>query len=225
VRGLTREVAALGIHTKHRFDALTIFGKLLTSLILMAVGGALALGGYVLKRPSADSIRQQIRIHTATQNWLAAKEDLERLRTVQERLTEEDRFTLAAPVQAGLQKVAAALFDDVAAARRVKKWDDALAKVDELERLGIETRRTVFTHAEILRFAGRPAEAARQYARYVRLFPDTEETDDALFWHALILKDQGDIKGARALLEQIVVKFPGSNFLTSTKRILEDMGR
>ncbi|MBI3179687.1 MAG: tetratricopeptide repeat protein [Deltaproteobacteria bacterium] len=224
LRGVTRQMAALGGHTRQQFRELPPAKRAGVSLGLLVVGAALALVAYhLLFRASPDELRRAIAADIAASRFVAAKHTLDELSARTGGLSPDDRWKLAAPIQAWTDKRASELLEIIEARRRTKRWDDALAALLELEQLGVEIELALFTHAEVLRAAGRREEAAEYYARYARIFPATHESDDALFWQALMHKELGEDARSRVVLRELLEKYPRSNFATSGKRLLGEL--
>ncbi len=225
LRGFTRQMAALGGHTRQQFRTLPPAKRRGVSIGLVAAGAVLALAGYhVFWRQSPGELRRSIEADLAANRFLAAKHTLDLLTARTGGLSPDDRWKLAAPIQAWTDKRAGELLEIIDARRRAQRWDDALEALAELEQLGVEIELALFTHAEVLRAAGRHEEAALHYARYARVFPTTGESDDALFWQALMHKELGDRARTRAVLHELLEKYPRSNFATSTRRLLDELG-
>jgi tetratricopeptide (TPR) repeat protein len=223
LRGATREARAIGSHTKRRFSALGLIGKLLTAVLLVGLGAGAAVAAYVyLLRPDPASLREEVRAHLALGELVEARRDLETLRVVVGDLTPSDRAGLAGPLRARLEAQARKVRREVESNARLGRHERALAALDELDALDADARWALFTRAEILR-AGKLRDASATYERFVELYPDSDQADDALFWQALIARDGGRAADARALCEALLTKHPKSDFRTASDRMLAEL--
>lgn len=219
----TRGVGALGAHTKRRFSALSLLGKLATSLLLVALGAGLAAGAWFhFVRRDAGALRRDVRGHLARGELIEARRDLEALRLAPGGLTPADRATVAEPLQARVEAQARRLRSQVESQVKLGRRDKALAALDELDALEVEQRWALFTRAEILRGAHH-ADAAATYERFVALYPDSDQADDAVYWQALLAKEGGRPAEARELCQKLLWKYPKSNFRTAADRMLAEL--
>jgi tetratricopeptide (TPR) repeat protein len=223
VKGFTHQAAALGPYTRHKLSALSLAKKLAVLIVLIGVGATAPLGYRFWMRPAPQALRGRIRAHLAAGDYVKARAELAELRHAVGELSQSDRRELAEPVQARLETLAAALHAKIDAERRAEQWEEALHDLEELEKLAVDARWTLFTTAEVLRAAGRDLDAADTYARFALLYPDSNEADDALFWEALAYKSHGELARAKALLEEMLRKYPRSNFLASGRRLLAEL--
>ena len=226
MRGLTQEVKALGKHTQQRYSALSVLGKIVAAVLLIGVGMGIAYGGYMLfVKPDPDALRAEIKTLIAEEDYIEAKRRLDRLTAIPGAITRADRRRLVAPINKWFDIRSEDLFEKVDAERAKKNWEGALEALRELEDIDADTEWTMFTTAQVLREAGRSDEAISYYRDYIAAYPETEESDDALFWQALIYKDQGRLEKARELLQQLIDDYDDSNFSTSTRRLLEELDK
>ena len=152
LREATRGFGALGTHTKRRFSALSLLGKLLTTLLLVALGAGLASGAWLhFARRDAGTLRRDARAHLDRGELIEARRDLEALRLAPGGLTTADRTSLAEPLRARLEAQARRLRAQVEAHAKAGRTDPALAALDGLDALEIDQRWALFTRAEILR--------------------------------------------------------------------------
>ena len=223
VRAATRELAALVPHTRERFRAMSLLGKVLTVLVLLTLGASLGAGGFLLwSRPDPARLRAAALAKIAAGDFVAAKELLGDLRK-SGAFGREDRLRLEAPVAAGMQKLRQRLQAQLEAHKSAQAWPEALHALDEMERAGFTGEAMLLARADMLRQAGRRAEARAYYERYVELYPTSDSADDALFWQAELLKTSGDAAAARKVLERLVADYPGSNFKVSARRWLDEL--
>ena len=223
VGGFTQQVGALGSHSRRRFRAHSVLGRLAVCLALLACGAAIAGGAYwQLVRSRPDALRARIRAHVATGDYASARRELDSLRSLGA-LTRDDRRDLAEPVRAHLDSMAAALRAKIESDREANRYDDARASLDDLDELDVDARWALFARAELERAAGRDGAAADAYGRFVRLYPDSDQADDALFWQALACRNRGELQRAKALLEELLRKYPRSNFGVSGRRMLAEL--
>lgn len=219
----TRGVGALGAHTKRRFSALSLLGKLATSLLLVALGAGIAAGGYVLLvRRDAAALRKEARAHLAKGELVEARRDVEALRLATGTLAPADRAALADPLRARLEAQSRKLRQEVESNARLGRHEKALAALDQFDALEIDMRWALFTRAEILRGAHR-ADAAAVYDRFATLYPDSDQADDAVYWQALLAKEGGRAGEARELCQKLLWKYPKSNFRTAADRMLAEL--
>jgi len=224
LKGATREARAIGSHTKKRFSALSLAGKLLTAVLLVALGAGVTAGAWVYAlRPDPASLRKGVRGHLALGELGDARRELEALRVVVGELTPSDRTELAEPLRARLEVKSRELRREVEANARRGRHERALAALDELDALESDPRWAAFTRAEVLR-AGKLPGASAAYWRFVELYPESDQADDALFWQALIAKDEGRGADARAKCQALLAKYPKSNFRSSSERMLAELG-
>jgi len=223
VKAATRQLAAMVPATKEHFNALSLLGKALTVALLLALGGGLTYGGLLLRAPSPEQLRQDIRATLASGDFVKARRLLERLRNATGGLKEGDRWQLEAPVEAALEKQRKALQAGIEVEAKAGRWAAALVKLDDLDSTGFAPEWAMYIRAEVLRLAGRSGEAIDYYGRYVQLYPGTERTDDALFWEAAMLRDAGKTKEAKELLARLLAEYPGTNFKSSAKRLLAEI--
>jgi tetratricopeptide (TPR) repeat protein len=222
LKGATREARAIGSHTRRRFSALGLIGKLLTAALLVGLGAGVAAGAYFyLLRPNPSALREDVRAHLALGQLVEARRDLEALRVAVGDLSPKDRAELAEPLRARLDSQARLLRREVGNARGHP--ERALAALDKLDALDADPRWALFTRAEVLR-AGKLPGANAAYARFVELYPDSDQADDALFWQALIARDDGRSGDARALCTALLTRYPRSNFRKASERMLAELG-
>lgn len=218
-----RETTAIGTQTKRRFSALSLLGKLLAGLSLVALGAGLAAGAwFVLVRRDPDALRAQVRDHLAKGELVEARRDLEALRLAAGGLAPGDRAALAEPLRARLDAQAAKLRGEVERHARLGRHDRALAALDQFEPLESDARWALFMRAELLR-ASKKAGAGAAYERFVALYPGADQADDALFWQAFLAKEGGRTAEARSLCETLLWKYPKSNFRTASDRMLAEL--
>lgn len=223
LKGATREARAIGSQTRTRFSAMGFVGKLLAGVLLVALGAGVAGGAYYyFVRPDPASLRRDVRAHLAQGELVKARRELEALGVALGELTPGDRAELAEPLRARLEAQARKLRRDAEYNARLGRHPRALAALDELDALGTDARWALFTRAEVLRAAKLP-EASATYARFIELYPTSDQADDALFWQALIAKDGGRAADARALCEALLAKHPKSNFRKASERMLAEL--
>ena len=223
LKGGVHEATALGAHTKRRFSALNLLGKLLVALLLVGLGAGLAAGGWFLfLRPDPAALRAGIRAHLAKGELVEAREDLEALRAAVGDLGRTDRAALAEPVQSRLQEQSRRLRQEVERSARAGRNDAALAALDRLDALETDERWGLFTRAELLRAQSR-REAGATYERFAALYPDSDQADDALYWQAHLARVEGRPADAKRLCEQLLWKYPKSNFRTASDRLLAEL--
>ena len=221
-KGATREAKALGTHTKKRFSALGLVAKVLVAVLLVGLGAAAAVGAYLLMSPNEARLREHVRAQLAAGELVKAQASLERLRGVVGGLSAADRRGLADPLRAKLEQQAKKLRRDIEASARAGAYDQARAGLDALEELGTDAPYVLFTRGDVLRAAKKP-EATDAYARFIELYPDSDKADDAMFWQALMAKEEGDAAHATAVLEDLLERFPQSNFARSSKSLLAEL--
>jgi tetratricopeptide (TPR) repeat protein len=223
LKGAAHEATALGRHTRRRFSALGLLGKVATGLLLVALGAGLAAGGWFLfVRRDPAQLRVQVRDHLAKGEWVEARRDLEALRLLEGGLKPGDRTALAEPLRAKLDAQAAKLRSEVERNARQRQHERALAALDRYDALEADPAWALFTRAELLRGAKR-SDAAGAYERFVALYPGSDQADDALFWQAFLAKEGGRPADARALCETLLWKYPKSNFRTASDRLLAEL--
>jgi tetratricopeptide (TPR) repeat protein len=223
LKGASREARAIGSHTKRRVSALSLAGKVLAAVLLVGLGAGVAAGAwfYVL-RPDPTSLRTGIRAHLAAGELVSARRGLEALRVAIGDLTPRDRAELAEPLRARLEAQSEKLRREIQADARRGRHERALATLDELEPLETDARWAAFTRAEILRVGKLPG-ARAAYGRFVERYPESDQADDALFWQALIDKDEGRTADARAKCQALLARYPKSNFRSSGERMLAEL--
>ncbi len=224
LRVATREATAIGSHTKRRISALSLAGKVLTAVLLIGLGAGVAAGAwfYVL-RPDPEALRKSVRAHLASGDLVSARRELDALKVAVGELPAADRAALAEPLRARLEAQTERLRREVMEHARRGRHERALATLDELDALETDARWAVFTRAEVLRLGKLPG-ASAAYWRFVELFPESDRADDALFWQALIAKDEGRAADARAKCQALLAKYPKSNFRSSGERMLAELG-
>lgn len=223
LKGARREATAIGSHTKRRFSALSFLGKLLATVLLVALGAGLAAGAwFFFVRPDPGGLRREIRAHLAKGELVEARRDLEALRLTVGDLTGSDRTALAEPVRSRVEAQARKLRQEVERDARRSQHAAALASLDRFDALETDPRWALFTRAELLR-AAKARDAAATYERFVALYPDSDQSDDALYWQAHIAKEEGRTADARALGERLLWKYPKSNFRTASDRLLGEL--
>lgn len=223
LRGATHGLTAIGTHTKKRFSALSLLGKLATVLLLVALGAGLAAGGYVLfVRRDAGALRASAGGHLAKGELLEARRDLEALRVAAGGLSRADRETLAEPLRARIEAQARRLRQEVEASAKGGNRERALAALDRLDALEVDARWALYTRAELLRAGKRPG-AADAYEKFAALYPDSDQADDALYWQALLAREAGHAAEAKKLCETLLWKYPKSNFRTASDRMLAEL--
>lgn len=223
LKGAALGATAIGRHTRARFSALSLAGKLLTTVLLVGLGAGLAAGAWFLfVRPAPDALREQIRAHLAKGELVEARRDLERLRLVSGELGRADRAALAEPLRARVEAQARRLRQLVERERKAQRLEAALDALDRFDALETDPRWALFTRAEILR-AAKHKDAGPTYERFVALYPDGDPADDALFWQALLAKEEGRLDDAKALCETLLWKHPKSDFRTAADRMLGEL--
>jgi tetratricopeptide (TPR) repeat protein len=223
VEGATRGARAIGAHTKARFSALGLLGKVLAAVVLVALGVGVAAGAwFAFLRPDPVALRKEVRAHLAAGALVDARRDLEALRVAAGELAPGDRAGLAEPLRAAVEAQARKFRADVERNARLGRNASALAALDQYDALEADARWALFTRAEILR-AGKHVDASDTYERFVGLYPDSDRADDALYWQALIARDAGRTADARALCERLLWKYPKSNFRTASDRLLAEL--
>jgi tetratricopeptide (TPR) repeat protein len=224
LKGASREARAIGSHTKRRLSAMSLAGKVLTAALLVGLGAGIAAGAYFhLLRPDPASLRKGIRAHLAAGELVRARRGLEALRVVIGELTPSDRAELAEPLRARLEAQSEKLRREVQGDARRGRHERALATLDELDALETDGRWAAFTRAEILR-AGKLPGARAAYGRFAERYPESDQADDALYWQALIDKDEGRKADAMAKCRALLAKYPKSNFRNSAERMLAENG-
>lgn len=223
LKGARREATAIGSHTKRRFSALGFFGKLLATVLLVALGAGLAAGAwFFFVRPDPGGLRAEIRAHLAKGELVEARRDLEALRLTVGDLSGSDRTALAEPVRSRVEAQARKLRQEVERDARRGQHAAALASLDRFDALETDPRWALFKRAELLR-AAKARDAAATYERFVALYPDSDQADDALFWQAHLAKEEGRTADAKALCERLLWKYPKSNFRTASDRLLAEL--
>lgn len=223
LKGATREARAIGVHTKRRFSALGLVGKLLAAVLLVGLGAGVAAGAYLyLSRTDAAALRKEVRAHLSRGELVEARRDLEALRVAVGELTPGDRAGLAEPVRAGVETQARKLRREVERNARLGRHADALAALDRFDAFETDARWALFTRADLLR-ASKHADASATYERFAALYPDSDQADDALYWQAFIAREGGRAADARALCEKLLWKYPKSNFRTASDRMLAEL--
>lgn len=223
LRSATRELAALVPHARAQFRGMSLGGKIATVVVLLTAGAVSALGGaYVFGHPSPERLRARVQARLASGDFVGAKDALTELRQASA-LTDADRWQLVAPVEAGMLELRQRLQHQLVRQRAADRWDEALGTLDEMERAGFAGEWMLFTRAELLRLSGRAEVARPYYGRYRELYPNTEQADDALFWEAAARNDSGDRAAAKQLLQQLLERYPGTNFKSSARRLLAEL--
>ena len=223
LKGAALGATMIGRHSRQRFSALSVIGKALTTLVLLALGAGLAAGAWFLfLRPDPERLRARIRDHLAKGELVEAQRDVEALRLAVGALRGSDRTALAEPVRSRLEAQARKLRQEVEREVRGGHPDRALAALERFDALEIDPRWALFTRAELLR-ASKHRDASATYERFVALYPDGDQADDALFWQAHIAKEEGRTADAKALCEKLLWKYPKSNFRTASDRLLAEL--
>lgn len=219
VKAATRELAAVVPLTRERYRALSTARKLLTALLLLAVGAGVTYG-VVAHRRRPEHLRALARAHLAAGDVVAAKDAVALLRQAGP-LGDGDRLELVASVDAGMQKLRAQVQHRLDEQRAAGRFEEALTVLDELERDGFSGEAMLYARADLLRQAGREARARPFFLRYTELYPTSDRADDALYWAAEALAHEGDRAGMRAVLERLLAEYPGTNFKVSARRLLD----
>ncbi len=221
----TRELRSLAGHTKKRFSALSLVKKLVVMVLLIGAGAALAGGVYAWRSGgAAEALRADIVQLLEAGDVIGANQRLTALRALSGGVLEAgDQQKLERPLRSRTEALRKKKKAEVTGHKKAGRHDEALVALHELEALEVDPGYILYTRGEVLRAAGRDQDANEAYAEYTRLYPDSELTDDALFWQALAHKKAGAPDKARALLEQLVSHFPKSDYLTSAKRGLKDL--
>lgn len=223
LKGATREARAIRSHTKKRLSALSVAGKLVAAVLLVGLGAGVAAGGYFyLLRPDPASLRKSVRAHLALGDLVSARRDLEALRAAVGELPPSDRAELAEPLRGRLETQGKKLRREVEGNARSGRSERALAALDQLDALETDVRWAAFARADVLRRGKLPG-ASAAYGRFIELYPESDQADDALFWRALIAKEEGRAGDARALCQLLLAKHPTSNFRSSSERILAEL--
>lgn len=223
LKGAALGATMIGRHGKQRFSALSVIGKVLTTVLLLALGAGLAAGAWFLfLRPDPERLRARIRDHLAKGELVEAQRDVEALRLAVGALRGSDRTALAEPVRSRLEAQARKLRQEVEREARGGRPERALAALERFEALETDPRWALFTRAELLR-AAKHRDASAAYERFVALYPEGDQADDALFWQAHIAKEEGRAADAKALCEKLLWKYPKSNFRTASDRLLAEL--
>ncbi len=224
VAGFTRELKAMVPVTRQKWRGLSLLGKALTLIITFGLGAGsavLALQWSASQDPAV--LRARLSEKIEAKDWTAAKKLLHALASTSEGLSDSDRVYFVTPIQNALNKEQQKLEARLEKAVATKAWNEALAILEEAERLDAKPEWTVWQTAEVLRSAGRSGDAISAYERYFQVFPTSDRADDALFWQAEGLKNAGDPAGARRALERLLNDYPGSDFKSSAKRWLQEL--
>jgi tetratricopeptide (TPR) repeat protein len=224
VRGATRELSSLAGHTKKRFSALSLIKKLVVAASFLVAGAGLAFAVSVWRGGSdAESLRRDVKALLAEGDLSRAQEKLFALRGLVGTLGTKDRTELDLPLRAKLEAAVSTKKSQISSYRRAGLFEEALTSLEQLEHLDVDPGYVAWTRAELLRSAGKEPASRQAYADYVRAYPASDLTDDALFWQAMAYKADGDVSETRTLLSKLVAEFPKSNFLTSSKRLLTEL--
>jgi tetratricopeptide (TPR) repeat protein len=225
IRSATRELLAIVPHTRQQWRGLSTLGKVLTVVALLATGsGSTLLFLQLFGSGNVERLRAEARASLEAKDYVEAKRLLHLIAGSPEGLSAVDRSQLVAPVQAGLEQVQRELQKQTQDAAAAGRFDDALVALDSLDKAGLIPEWSAFARAEVLRSARRHSEALAAYARFLEMAPKHERADDALFWQAAEGRELGQTDVAKAALNRLLSEYPDTNFKTSARRWLAELG-
>jgi tol-pal system protein YbgF len=71
---------------------------------------------------------------------------------------------------------------------------------------------------------GKKDDAAFYFASVVKNYPKSPKAPDAMFKVGVIMQDKGDTAKAKAVYQQVVTKFPGTEGAKQAQKRLSSMG-
>ncbi len=107
----------------------------------------------------------------------------------------------------------------------LRQFDSAIDELEKLCEKGNERsvkEKALFDLAWINYLLGKNREAIRRFEEFINKFPDSERIMDAKLWMAYCMEEEGDYRGSRSILEEIINVYPYRSVIEQKLALLDE---